>query len=95
MNAMWSELKVKVGHRLAMHLRVDRFQLRNAAPMVSFTFDDAKTNNGWLIFHGHDVTDRSSAYGRCPALLNHTLKVAVRRKIPALTMAEAMRCARV
>jgi len=24
----WSEVKVKVSHRLAMHLRVDRFQLR-------------------------------------------------------------------
>jgi len=31
---------VKVSHRLAMHLRVDRFQLRNAARWVSFTFDD-------------------------------------------------------
>jgi peptidoglycan/xylan/chitin deacetylase (PgdA/CDA1 family) len=250
MNAMWSRLRVKVGHRLAMHLRVDRFQLRNAAPMVSFTFDDlpksavttgadlleahgargtfyvsgglvsvgtedwaagdaddvvalhrrgheigchtyshqracdldeasladeiarnrdyfraldpsieidtfaypfgygsfarksqlrdqfqtcraivtgvnagcvdlqflramplidgqidrdgierafddAQTNNGWLIFYGHDVTDRPSPYGCSPALLNHALEVAVRRKIPALTMAEAMRCARV
>jgi len=249
MNAMWSEVKVKVAHRLAMHLHVDRFQLRNAAPMVSFTFDDlpksavttgadlleahgargtfyvsgglvdigtedwmagdgndvlalrrrgheigchtfshlrvcdldetsladeiarnrdyfhaldpsleidtfaypfgygsfarkaqlrdqfqtcrsivqgvnagsvdlqflrampliddeidcdgierafvdAETNNGWLIFYGHDVTDRPSPYGCSPALLNHALEVAVRRKIPALTMAEAMRCAR-
>ena len=248
MNAMWSEVKVRVDHRLAMHLGVDRFQLRNAAPMVSFTFDDlpksaattgadlleahgargtfyvsgglvdigtgnwiagdgndllalrrrgheigchtfshrrvcdldeasladeitrnrdflraldpaleidtfaypwgygsfarksqlkdrfltcrsivqgvnagsvdlqflramplidgeidrdgierafddAETNNGWLIFYGHDVTDRPSPYGCSPALLNHALEAAVRRKIPALTMAEAMRCA--
>lgn len=250
MNAMWSEIRVRVDHRLAMYLRVDRFQLRNAAPMVSFTFDDlpksavttgadlleahgargtfyvsgglvdvgtedwtagdandvvslrrrgheigchtfshlrvcdldqaslageiarnrdyfhaldlaieidtfaypfgygslarksqlkdqfqtcrsivpgvnagsvdlqflratplidghidrdgierafddAETNNGWLIFYGHDVTDRPSPYGCSPALLNHALEVSVRRKIPALTMAEAMRCARV
>jgi peptidoglycan/xylan/chitin deacetylase (PgdA/CDA1 family) len=248
MNAMWSEARVKVGHRLAMHLHVDRFQLRNAAPMVSFTFDDlpksavttgaemleahgargtfyvsgglvgvgtedwaagdandvlalhrrgheigchtfshqracdldeaslaeeiarnrtyfralapsieidtfaypfgygsfarkyqlrnqfktcrsivpgvnagsvdlqflramplidlqmdrdgierafdeAQTNNGWLIFYGHDVADRPSPYGCSPALLNHALEAAARRKIPALTMAEAMRCA--
>src|SRR5882724_3698369 len=250
MNAIWSEVKVRVDHRLAMHLRVDRFQLRNTAPMVSFTFDDlpksaattgadlleahggrgtfyvsgglvdigtedwtagdandvlslrrrgheigchtfshlrvcdldqaslageiarnrdyfhaldpaieigtfaypfgygsfarksqlkdqfqtcrsimpgvnagsvdlqflratplidghidrdgierafddAETNNGWLIFYGHDVTDRPSPYGCSPALLNYALEVSVRRKIPALTIAEAMQCARV
>ena len=248
MNAMWSEAIVKVRHRLAMHLHVDRFQLRNAAPMVSFTFDDlpksavtagaglleahgargtfyvsgglvgvgtedwaagdaddvlalhrrgheigchtfshqracdldeaslaaeiarnrdyfraldpsieidtfaypfgygsfarkrqlkdqfrtcrsivqgvnagsvdpqflramplidgeidrdgikrafdaAETANGWLIFYGHDVTEQPSAYGCSPALLNHALEEAVRRKIPALTMVEAMQCA--
>jgi peptidoglycan/xylan/chitin deacetylase (PgdA/CDA1 family) len=37
---MLSEARAKVGHRLAMHLRVDLFQLRNSTPMVSFTFDD-------------------------------------------------------
>jgi peptidoglycan/xylan/chitin deacetylase (PgdA/CDA1 family) len=40
MNAMWSEAKAKVSHRLAMHLRVDSFRLRNNTPMVTFTFDD-------------------------------------------------------
>lgn len=40
MNALLSEARAKVGHRLAMHLRVDLFRLRNATPMVSFTFDD-------------------------------------------------------
>ena len=41
MNAIWSEAKVKVSHRLAMHLRVDDgFRLRNDRPMVTFTFDD-------------------------------------------------------
>ena len=249
MNAMWSEARVKVSHRLAMHLHVDRFRLRNATPMVSFTFDDlpksavttgadlleahgargtfyvsgglvglstpdwaagdaddvlalhrrgheigchtfshqracdldaaslaaeiarnrgyfrsldpsietetfaypfgygsfarkqqlkdlfqtcrsivpgvnsgsvdlqflramplidrqidrdgierafdeAQTNNGWLIFYGHDVAERPSPYGCSPALLNHALEAASRRKIPVLTMAEAMRCAR-
>src|SRR5882724_12637431 len=57
MNAMWSKVKVKVGHRLAMHLRVGRFRLRNAAPMVSFTFDDlpksaVTTGAGLLEAHG-------------------------------------------
>src|ERR1700754_4796614 len=38
---MWNEAIVKVDHRLAMHLRVDDgFRLRNARPMVTFTFDD-------------------------------------------------------
>src|SRR5438093_11827398 len=40
MNAMLSEARAKVGHRLAMHLRVDLFRLRNSTRMVSFTFDD-------------------------------------------------------
>ena len=57
MNAMWSEAIVKVGHRMAMHLHVDRFRLRNAAPMVSFTFDDLPksaitTGAGVLEAHG-------------------------------------------
>lgn len=61
---------------------------------IERAFDDAQTNNGWLIFYGHDVTDRPSRYGCSPALLSHALEAAARRKIPALTMAEAMRCAR-
>jgi peptidoglycan/xylan/chitin deacetylase (PgdA/CDA1 family) len=61
---------------------------------IDRAFDDAQTNNGWLIFYGHDVTEQPSAYGCSPALLNRALEEAVRRKIPALTMAEAMRCAR-
>jgi hypothetical protein len=52
------------------------------------------SGNGWLIFYGHDVAERPSPYGCAPALLNHALETAARRKIPALTMAEAMRCAR-
>jgi peptidoglycan/xylan/chitin deacetylase (PgdA/CDA1 family) len=40
MNAMWSEAKAKVSHRLATHLRVESVPLRNATPVVSFTFDD-------------------------------------------------------
>ena len=57
MNAMLSEARAKVGHRLAMHLRVDRFRLRNSTPMVSFTFDDlpksaVTTGAGMLEAHG-------------------------------------------
>jgi hypothetical protein len=92
MNPTWSEAFVKIGHRLAMHPRVDRFQLRNTAPEVSFTFDDAQTNNGSLIFCGHDATDRSIPSGSSPALLDQALKAAA-RGIPALAMAEAMQCA--
>src|ERR1700712_4872467 len=57
MNAMWSDARVKVDHRLAMHLRVDRLQLHNPTPMVSFTFDDlpksaATTGADLLEAHG-------------------------------------------
>ena len=37
----WSALKARVSNRLARHFRTAPFRLRNAAPMVSFTFDDA------------------------------------------------------
>lgn len=40
MNAMWSEAKARVSHRLATHLSVEPFRLLNETPMVSFTFDD-------------------------------------------------------
>jgi peptidoglycan/xylan/chitin deacetylase (PgdA/CDA1 family) len=67
--------------------RIDRDGIERA-------FDDAQTNNGWLIFYGHDVTERPSPYGCSPALLSHALETTARRKMQALTMAEAMRCAR-
>jgi peptidoglycan/xylan/chitin deacetylase (PgdA/CDA1 family) len=61
---------------------------------IERAFDAAETNNGWLIFYGHDVTEKPSPWGCSPALLDHALEVAARRKIPALTMAEALQCAR-
>ena len=39
MNPM-SEARARFSHRMAMHLRVEPFRLRNETPMVSFTFDD-------------------------------------------------------
>ena len=61
---------------------------------IERAFDAAQSTNGWLIFYGHDVTDRPSPWGCSPALLDHALEAAARRKIPVLTMAEALRCAR-
>jgi peptidoglycan/xylan/chitin deacetylase (PgdA/CDA1 family) len=61
---------------------------------IERAFDQAETNNGWLIFYGHDVTEKPSPWGCSPALLDYALEVAARRKIPALTMAEALRCTR-
>lgn len=37
---MWSAATAKISHRLATHVRVEPFRLRNETPMVSFTFDD-------------------------------------------------------
>ncbi|WP_157088495.1 hypothetical protein [Bradyrhizobium jicamae] len=86
MNAMLSKARAKVRHRLAMHLRVDLFRMRNSTPMVGSdrAFDETQSNNGWLIFHGHDVTERPSSYGCSPALPAHALDAASRRNIPAL-----------
>jgi peptidoglycan/xylan/chitin deacetylase (PgdA/CDA1 family) len=61
---------------------------------IERAFDQAQTDNGWLIFYGHDVADAPSPYGCSPGLMNHALKSALRRKIPVLNMAEALLCAR-
>jgi peptidoglycan/xylan/chitin deacetylase (PgdA/CDA1 family) len=66
--------------------RIDRDGIERA-------FDQAQTTNGWLIFYSHDVADRPSPYGCSPALMNHALEAAARRKIPVLNMAEALLCA--
>jgi peptidoglycan/xylan/chitin deacetylase (PgdA/CDA1 family) len=60
---------------------------------IERAFDDAQTNNGWLIFYSHDVAEEPSPYGCSPALMTHALKAASRRKIPVLSVAEALRCA--
>ena len=55
---MLSGARAKVGHRLAMHLRVDLFRLRNRAPMVSFTFDDlakSAATTGARMLETHDA----------------------------------------
>jgi peptidoglycan/xylan/chitin deacetylase (PgdA/CDA1 family) len=66
--------------------RIDRAGIERA-------FDEAQTDNGWLIFYTHDVADEPSPYGCSPSLLNEALEAASRRKIPVLNMAEALRCA--
>ncbi len=66
--------------------RIDRDGIERA-------FDEAQTNNGWLIFYTHDVADEPSPYGCSPGLLNEALEAAARRKIPVLNMAEALQCA--
>ena len=66
--------------------RIDRDAIERA-------FEEAQTNNGWLIFYTHDVADQPSPYGCSPDLMNHALGAASRRKIPVLTMAEALQCA--
>ena len=58
MNAMWSEAKAKVSHRLAMHLSVEPFRLLNDTPMVSFTFDDipkSAATTGAKLLEAHDA----------------------------------------
>jgi peptidoglycan/xylan/chitin deacetylase (PgdA/CDA1 family) len=57
MNAMF-DARARFSHRMAMHLRVEPFRLRNATPMVSFTFDDVPKSAatvGAAILEAHDV----------------------------------------
>ncbi len=60
MHALWSEAVAKVSHRLAMHLPVGRVRLRNAAPMVSFTFDDLSKS---AVTSGADMLEAHGARG--------------------------------
>jgi peptidoglycan/xylan/chitin deacetylase (PgdA/CDA1 family) len=61
---------------------------------IERALDETQSNNGWLIFYGHDVAEAPSPYGCTPALLSHALEAASRRKIRGLSMAEALLCAR-
>jgi peptidoglycan/xylan/chitin deacetylase (PgdA/CDA1 family) len=57
MNPM-SEARARFSHRMAMHLRVEPFRMRNATPMVSFTFDDVPKSAatvGAEILKAHDA----------------------------------------
>jgi peptidoglycan/xylan/chitin deacetylase (PgdA/CDA1 family) len=58
---------------------------------IDRTFDEAVAKNGWLIFYGHDVEIAPSPFGCSPALLRHALEAASRRRVPVLSVAEALR----
>jgi peptidoglycan/xylan/chitin deacetylase (PgdA/CDA1 family) len=60
---------------------------------IDCILDEALASNGWLIFYGHDVEATPSPYGCSPELLRHALEAAARRKIPALSVADALRFA--
>jgi peptidoglycan/xylan/chitin deacetylase (PgdA/CDA1 family) len=75
-------------------------QFLRATPLVNEHLDadgieraceEAVETGGWLIFYGHDVTARPSPYGCTPQLLRHALAAATRRKLPMVTVAEALR----
>ena len=58
---------------------------------VNRTFDEAVAKDGWLIFYSHDVRAAPSPYGCSPTMLRHALETASRRKLPILSVAEALR----
>lgn len=79
--------------------RIDR-QFLKALPLIdgrmdadgiARAMDDALARTGWLIFYGHDVAARPSAYGCSPALLEAALRAATARKIPCIGIAEGLR----
>jgi peptidoglycan/xylan/chitin deacetylase (PgdA/CDA1 family) len=57
---------------------------------IDRAFEEAAARNGWLIFYSHDVATTPSPYGCSPSLLRHALEAASRRKIPILSIAEAL-----
>src|ERR1700712_3094188 len=55
-----SEARARFSHRMAMHFGVEPFRLRNATPMVSFTFDDVPKSAATL---GAAILERHGALG--------------------------------
>jgi peptidoglycan/xylan/chitin deacetylase (PgdA/CDA1 family) len=58
---------------------------------IDRAFEEAIETNGWLIFYSHDVEALPSPYGCSPSLLRHALETASRRKVPVLSIADALR----
>ena len=60
---------------------------------IDRAFDELVATNGWLIFYGHDVTNRPSPYGCTPVLLKYALDAAAKRGVTVLTVAGALSAA--
>jgi peptidoglycan/xylan/chitin deacetylase (PgdA/CDA1 family) len=58
---------------------------------IERAFEQAVVTSGWLIFYSHDVATMPSRYGCSPSLLRDALDAASHRKIPILSIAEALR----
>jgi peptidoglycan/xylan/chitin deacetylase (PgdA/CDA1 family) len=58
---------------------------------IERVFDEAVKTGGWLIFYGHDIVAKPSPYGCTPQLMRHALRVAERRKLPIVSVADALR----
>ena len=58
---------------------------------IDRAFDETVETGGWLIFYGHDIAAKPSPYGCTPQLLRHALDTAAKRKLPIVTVAEALR----
>jgi peptidoglycan/xylan/chitin deacetylase (PgdA/CDA1 family) len=81
------------------HGLVDLHFLR-ATPLISVqidrdgvdrVFDRAIATGGWLVFYTHDVADAPSLYGCTPDLLRHALGAARARRMPIVSVADALR----
>jgi len=60
---------------------------------VARAIDHAKTANGWIVFHSHDVSENPSPYGCTPAMLERVLKALTDAGIEILPVREAARVA--
>lgn len=58
---------------------------------IERALEQAIVTGGWLIFYSHDVATTPSPYGCSPSLLRDAVDAASRRKIPILSIAEALR----
>jgi peptidoglycan/xylan/chitin deacetylase (PgdA/CDA1 family) len=88
------------GIRPGVNHGVTDLHVLRATPLISVeidhdgidrVFERAVATGGWLIFYSHDVSASPSRYGCTPDLLRHALGAAVLRRMPIVSVAEALR----
>jgi len=88
------------GIRPGVNHGITDLQCLRATPLMSLqidrdgidrVFDTAIDTGGWLILYSHDVSDSPSLYGCTPDLLRHALGAALARRMPIVSVAEALR----
>ena len=61
------------------------------AQEVEERVEEARRQNGWIVFFTHDVSETPAPYGCTPAMLEHALRTVASAGMPVLPIREALR----